>query len=94
MNKNDLAEAVALGADISLSKGEEVLKILLEIIEKQLTNNTSVQLSGFGTFSVKTRSARVGRNPKTGDSIQIGPSVAIRFTPGKSFKEQVNQAID
>jgi DNA-binding protein HU-beta len=94
MNKNDLAEAIALGADISQTKGEEVLKVLLEIIEKQLINQESVQLSGFGTFAVKTRSARVGRNPKTGNPIEIAESVAIRFIPGKAFKDQVNQLID
>jgi DNA-binding protein HU-beta len=94
MNKNDLAEAIALGADISQTKGEEVLKVLLEIIENQLISQESVQLSGFGTFAVKTRSARVGRNPKTGDPIQIGASIAIRFIPGKAFKDQVNLAID
>ncbi|BDW12001.1 DNA-binding protein HU-alpha [Polynucleobacter sp. SHI8] len=94
MNKKDLAEAIALGADISQTKGEEVLKILLEIIEKQLISHESVQLSGFGTFAVKTRSARVGRNPKTGDPIEIGSSIAIRFIPGKAFKEQVNQPIN
>jgi len=94
MNKNDLAEAIALGADISQTKGEEVLKALLEIIENQLINQESVQLSGFGTFAVKTRSARVGRNPKTGDPIEIRASIAIRFITGKAFKDQVNLAID
>jgi DNA-binding protein HU-beta len=94
MNKNDLAEAIALGADISQTKGEEVLKVLLEIIENQLINQESVHLSGFGTFAVKTRSARVGRNPKTGDPIEISASIAIRFIPGKAFKDQVNLAID
>ena len=94
MNKNDLAEAIALGADISQTKGEEVLKVLLEIIENQLISQESVQLSGFGTFAVKARSARVGRNPKTGDPIEIGSSIAIRFIPGKAFKDQVNQPID
>jgi len=94
MNKNDLAEAIALGADISQTKGEEVLKVLLEIIENQLINQGSVQLSGFGTFAVKKRSARVGRNPKTGDPIEIGESIAIRFIPGKAFKDQVNHLID
>ena len=94
MNKYDLAEAIALGADISQTKGEEVLKVLLEIIENQLISQESVQLSGFGTFAVKARSARVGRNPKTGDPIEIGSSIAIRFIPGKAFKDQVNQPID
>jgi DNA-binding protein HU-beta len=94
MKKNDLAEAIALGADIPYAKGEEVLKVMLEIIEKQLINLDSVQLSGFGTLTVKARSARVGRNPKTGVPIAIEPSMAIRFIPGKSFKDQVNHLID
>ena len=94
MNKSELSEAIALGADVSQSKGEEVLAALLNIIEKQLTQHQTVQLSGFGTFAVKTRSARKGRNPKTGDAIEIGPSVVERFIPGKAFKDQVNQAID
>jgi hypothetical protein len=94
MNKSELSEAIALGADVSQSKGEEVLAAFLNIIEKQLTQHQTVQLSGFGTFAVKTRSARMGRNPKTGDAIEIGPSVVVRFIPGKAFKDQVNQAID
>jgi len=94
MNKSELSEAIALGADVSQSKGEEVLAALLNIIEKQLTHQQTVQLSGFGTFAVKTRSARMGRNPKTGDAIEIGSSVVIRFIPAKAFKDQVNQSID
>ena len=94
MNKIELSQAIAVGADIPLSKGEEVLKANLKIIDNQIVNHESVQLSGFGTFTVKTRNARSGRNPKTGELIQIESSVAIRFIPGKSFKDQVNQAID
>ena len=94
MNKSELSDAIALGADVSRSKGEEVLAALLKIIEMQLTNYETVQLSGFGTFSAKTRSARMGRNPKTGEVIEIGASVVVRFTPGKAFKDQVNQIID
>jgi nucleoid DNA-binding protein len=94
MNKYELSEAIAIGADIPLVKGEEVLKAILKIIESQISNHESVQLSGFGTFTVKSRSARVGRNPKTGESIEIASSVGVRFIPGKSFKDQVNEAID
>ena len=94
MNKTELAEAIALGADISKAKGEEILLALLAIIEQQLSNRESVQLSGFGTFIVKERSARVGRNPKTGQAIEIDASMTIRFIPGKAFKDLVNQAID
>jgi nucleoid DNA-binding protein len=93
MNKTELAEAIALGADISTAKGEDVLLALLAIIEQQLTNREAVQLSGFGTFIAKERTARVGRNPKTGQAIEIDASMTIRFIPGKAFKDQVNQAI-
>jgi nucleoid DNA-binding protein len=94
MNKTELAEAIALGADISKAKGEEVLIALLAIIEQQLSNRQAVQLSGFGTFIAKERSARVGRNPKTGQAIEIDASMTIRFIPGKAFKDLVNQDIN
>jgi DNA-binding protein HU-beta len=93
MNKSDLSEAIALGADISKAKGDEVLEALLIIIQTQLSENGSVQLAGFGTFASKERSARVGRNPKTGQAIEISASKTIRFIPGKAFKDQVNQSI-
>jgi DNA-binding protein HU-beta len=94
MNKIELAQAIALGADIPAVKGEEVLKAIIRIIEDQVSSNNSVQLSGFGTFTLKSRNARVGRNPKSGELIQIQSSLTIRFIAGKSFKDQVNQAID
>jgi DNA-binding protein HU-beta len=94
MNKHELSKAIAIGADIPLAKGEEVLEAILKIIERQISNHGSVQLSGFGTFTVKSRNARIGRNPKTGESIEIASSVGVRFIPGKSFKDQVNEAID
>jgi nucleoid DNA-binding protein len=93
MNKSELSEAIALGADISHEKGYQVLESLLAIIEKQLVGNQSVQLAGFGSFTAKERSARVGRNPKTGETIQIPASKTIRFTPGKAFKDYINQSI-
>lgn len=94
MQKKELSEAVAIGADISQAKGEEVVNILLNMITQQLTQKSSVQLSGFGSFTVKHRASRIGRNPKNGTVIQIPESVAIRFTPGKAFKDHVNAVID
>jgi DNA-binding protein HU-beta len=94
MNKFELSQAIALGADIPIAKGEEVLYTIMRIIEDQVSSHNTVQLSGFGTFAIKSRNARVGRNPKTGELIQIQSSLTIRFIAGKSFKDQVNQAID
>jgi DNA-binding protein HU-beta len=94
MNKSELSDAIALGADISKSKSDLVLEALLSIIQKQLEEGGTVQLAGFGSFSAKERSARVGRNPKTGESLQIAASHVIRFVPGKAFKDQVNGSIE
>jgi nucleoid DNA-binding protein len=87
VNKLDLAQEIAIGADIPLSKGELVLHVLLRKIETALVTGEAIQIAGFGTFSVKPRSARKGRNPKTGETIQIEASNAIKFsTPFKKIK--------
>jgi DNA-binding protein HU-beta len=94
MNKSELSECIAVGADISKTKSDQVLEAILSIIERQLVENDAVQLSGFGAFVVKERTARVGRNPKTGESIQIAAMRTVRFSPGKAFKEELNHGID
>jgi len=90
MNKLDLAQLIAIGADIPLEKGEVVLNVILKRIETALVNGDSVQITGFGTFTLIQRSARQGRNPKTGEMIQIGASNAVKFSAGKGFKEFLN----
>lgn len=94
MNKLDLAKEIALGADISTEKGEVALMAILNNIEKTLVAGDTVQLSGFGSFVTKSREARTGRNPKTGQSIQISAAQAIKFVPGKGFKDVINGKID
>ena len=90
MNKLDLAQQIAIGADISLEKGEIVLNVILQNIENALLQGASVQITGFGTFALVQRAARQGRNPKTGEAIQIAPSNAVKFSSGKGFKEFLN----
>jgi nucleoid DNA-binding protein len=90
VNKLNLAHEIAIGADIPLSKGELVLQVILKNIETALVTGESIQIAGFGAFSVKPRSARKGRNPKTGEIIQIESSNAIKFSPGKGFKDFLN----
>jgi DNA-binding protein HU-beta len=94
MNKSELSDCIAVGADISKTKSDQVLDSILSIIERQLGENDSVQLSGFGSFVVKERTARVGRNPKTGEPIHIAAMLTVRFSPGKAFKEELNHSID
>jgi DNA-binding protein HU-beta len=91
MNKSDLILQIALGADISQEKAEGVLDVFLRIIQVQLEAGESVQMVGFGTFTAQERTARMGRNPKTGEQIQIGASRSVKFSAGKAFKEELNQ---
>ena len=90
MNKTDLIDAIAAKADISKKDAEVALKATIESIEEALKNNEKVVLVGFGTFSVKERAARTGRNPSTGKSIKIAASKAPAFKAGKELKDIVN----
>lgn len=90
MNKTDLIDAIAAKAEISKKDAETALKATIESIEEALKNDEKVVLVGFGTFSVKERAARTGRNPSTGKSIKIAASKAPAFKAGKELKEKVN----
>lgn len=90
LTKNEIIEAIALGADIPKNKAETFLMAMLEIIQRELEADNAVQLAGFGSFILKDRAARLGRNPQTGESMNIDASRTIKFVPGKAFKDQVN----
>jgi len=90
MNKTDLIDAIAAKAEISKKDAEVALKATIESIEEALKNNEKVVLVGFGTFSVKERAARTGRNPSTGKTIKIAASKAPAFKAGKELKDIVN----
>ena len=90
MNKTDLIDAIAAKADISKKDAEVALKATIESIEEALKNNEKVVLVGFGTFSVKERAARTGRNPSTGKTIKIAASKAPAFKAGKELKDIIN----
>jgi len=70
---------------------ELALKSFIETVEETLENGEKVQLVGFGTFETRKRAARIGRNPKTKEEIQIPESTVPVFKPGKEFKEKVNK---
>ncbi|MGX9761261.1 HU family DNA-binding protein [Pseudomonas shahriarae] len=90
MNKNDLIEAIASSADLPKSTTGRVLDALTTIISTALKGGENVTLVGFGTFAVKARAARDGRNPQTGATIKIAASNTSSFKAGKSLKDAVN----
>ena len=87
MNKAELISAVAMKADVSKKDAEAVITATLDVITAALQECEKVQLVGFGSFEVKKRAARIGRNPKTKESIEIPASKRPSFTAGKALKE-------
>lgn len=91
MNKSELIEAIATGSDITKSEAGKVLDIFMKTTTDALKNGDQVVLPGFGTFSTGLRSARTGRNPQTGEAIEIKASRVAKFKAGKSLKEAVQE---
>ena len=89
MNKSDLIEAMAEAGDISKTAAGRALDALTDTIAVALKNGESVSLIGFGTFSVKERAARTGRNPQTGATIEIAASKTPSFKAGRALKDAV-----
>ncbi len=90
MNKSELAEAVAETANLSKADGARAVDAVIDTISNTLSSGDNVALVGFGTFQVKDRSARMGRNPRTGETIQIKASKVPSFKAGKGLKDAVN----
>ncbi|HRE33407.1 MAG TPA: HU family DNA-binding protein [Candidatus Berkiella sp.] len=90
VNKTDIIELVAEQAEISKTAATKAFNTVLESITAALRGGKGVSLLGFGTFSVKSRAARVGRNPKTGEPINIEAANVPVFKAGKALKDAVN----
>lgn len=90
MNKAELIDAVAAAADVEKSTATRAVQAVLDSIAGTLKKGDQVVLAGFGTFAVKARAARTGRNPKTGAEIKIAASNVPAFKAGKALKEIVN----
>ncbi len=90
MNKAELIEAVAKSADVSKAAAGRAVDATIGAITKALKKGDSVTLVGFGTFSVRKRAARTGRNPRTGEEIKIKASKVPGFKAGKALKDAVN----
>ena len=90
MNKNELVDAVASAADLKKSEATQAVDAVFEAITGALKKGDEVRLVGFGTFAVSNRAASEGRNPRTGDKIQIAASKQPKFKAGKGLKDAVN----
>jgi DNA-binding protein HU-beta len=90
MNKQELVIALAKKADLTRKNADAALNAITTIIADELTAGESVSLIGFGTFGVKAREAREGRNPRTGETVKIAASKAPYFKAGKVLKDKVN----
>jgi DNA-binding protein HU-beta len=90
MNKSELIEKVAQSAELNKAAAARAVEATFNIIAESLKNGDSVTLSGFGTFSVSSRKARTGRNPRTGEPIMIAASRSPRFRAGKGLKDTLN----
>jgi DNA-binding protein HU-beta len=87
MTKSDLIERLAGKAEMTRPRAEELLDFLLNEVTEALKKGEKVNISGFGTFTVSNRKARTGRNPKTGEPIEIPASRSAKFKAGKTLKE-------
>ncbi len=90
MNKSELVSAMAAKTDLSKKDAEKALKAFIDVVSEELSQGGKIQLVGFGTFDVVERVARTGRNPRTGEEMQIAASKAPKFKAGKALKDAVN----
>lgn len=89
MRKPELASAIAERADLSKDKAGQVLNVILDEITGSVAKGQDVSLIGFGSFTVRERAARTGKNPQTGQPLTIPASKTVAFKPGKSLKDAV-----
>ncbi len=90
MNKSELIDAIAAGSDISKAAAGRAVDAMIEAVSTALKNGDQVNLVGFGTFLVRERAARSGRNPRTGEVIEIAATKVPTFKAGKALKDAVN----
>lgn len=89
MTKKDLIEVIAKKANLTNKASRDAIQIALNTIRDSLKRGEKVVLTGFGTFTVRKRAERVGRNPKTGEKITLAARKTPGFTPGKTFKKAI-----
>ncbi len=90
MNKSELIDAIAAKSNLTKSSAAKALEGFVEAVTESLKNGDQVTIVGFGTFTLRNREARTGRNPRTGETINIPASKLPAFKPGKGLKDAVN----
>jgi len=91
MNKSELIESIATKSGVTRAAATSMLEATLGTITEALVAGDTVALVGFGTFKVGERAARTGKNPATGEALEIAASTVPKFTPGKALKDAVNR---
>jgi DNA-binding protein HU-beta len=92
MNKGELVDAIAERASVTKKEADAIVSAMVETIMDTLASGEKVTLVGFGTFEVRDRAAREGRNPKTGETLKIPATKVPAFSAGKLFKDQVSSS--
>ena len=90
MNKTELVAAMAEQTNLSKKDAEAALKAFIDVVASELKKGGKIQLVGFGTFEVSERAAREGRNPQTGETMEIKASKTPKFKAGKALKDMMN----
>lgn len=90
MNRTEFVAAIAENAEISKKDAEKAVKAFIDVVAEELKKGEKVQLVGFGTFEVSERAAREGRNPQTGETMEIKASKTPKFKAGKALKDMMN----
>ena len=91
MNKSELVEALAGERDLTYKKSEEIVNIIFDSMAETLAQGGRIEIRGFGSFVVKDYKSYMGRNPKTGEIIQVKPKKLPFFKVGKELRERVNE---
>ena len=90
MNKSDFIDAIASNADVPKNTAAKVVNAFIDVVGDTMSGGDSITLVGFGTFLVRDRQARTGRNPQTGETMQIPAAKVPAFKAGKALKDKVN----
>lgn len=94
LTKAELVDRVAKSSELPRKQAEEVVNVFLESIVSSLQGGDKVELRGFGSFRLRQRNSRIGRNPRTGEKVAVPPKMIPYFKPGKELKELINQERD
>jgi DNA-binding protein HU-beta len=92
MNKSQLVDAIASGSGLTKAEASKVLETFTSTVTDVLKSGEKIEITGFGTFDTTNRSSRIGRNPQTGEALQIKASRVAKFKAGKNLKEAVQEA--